>query len=81
VKQHQTYRDISVALFSGNSEHCDSDRCKKMQQPLVQTVFRRVQEHFRIHLMHKPPDFFISADNKPVATLLIFFFLFAWMSR
>jgi hypothetical protein len=43
VKQHQTYRDISVALFSGNSEHCDSDHCKKMQWPLlVQAVFRRV---------------------------------------
>jgi hypothetical protein len=80
VKQRQTYRDISVALFSG-SGHRDSDRCKKIQPLLVQAVFRRVQEHFCIHLMHKPPVFFISADNKPVATLPIFFFLFAWMSR
>jgi hypothetical protein len=77
VKQHQTYREISVALFSGNGEHRDSGCCKKMQQPLlVQAVFRRVQEHFHIHLMHKPPVFFISTNNKPVATLLIFFFLF-----
>jgi hypothetical protein len=84
VKQCQTYRDISVALFSGNGEHCDSDCCKKMQWPLllVRAVFQGVEEHFHIHLMHKLPDFFISADNKPVPTLRIFFFpFFAWMSR
>jgi hypothetical protein len=80
-QQRQTYHDISVALFSGNGEHRDSGCCKKMQRPLllVRAVFQGVEEHFHIHLKHKLPDFFISADNKPVPTLgpsdfFLFFF-------
>jgi hypothetical protein len=68
VKQCQTYRYISVAIFSGNNDHCK----KNAMATISLGCFSVRSGTSWIHLMHKPPDCFISADNKPFPTLQIF---------